>query len=149
MIRWLCSSLLIAMVTTCAWSQDSVVPLQPRHFNGKRVVKEKQGSLDVFLPAPIVNGSSRTETEVNEALQSKLGNVVRCYASHVADGSTMKIALRFRIHPSGHVDNVKVLTKDVTNGSLLSCLRNLIRQVQFKPADTAVVVEQSFLFRTI
>lgn len=137
------------MITTGAWAQDSLLPLQPRHFNGRQVIKGKAGALDVFLPAPVVNGSARSEIEINEALQGKLGNAIRCYASHVTDAGALKIVLSFRIHPSGSVDNVKVLTKDITNGSFLSCLRNLIRQIQFKPADTAVMVEQSFLFRTI
>ena len=59
--------------------------------------------LDIFLLAPVIAGTGRTETDVATRLQRKVDHLSYCYANYITSGEPLqfKIRVRLTVLPSG------------------------------------------------
>lgn len=111
------------------------------------------GALDIFFPAPVVVGSSRSEYDIAKRIQDKKRLFLQCYTNHITRFDDLAFRIRFEIVilPNGEVESVQVISRGTKNQTMINCFRSVFRQIIFDADDSGqkTLVQQSLVFRII
>ncbi len=111
------------------------------------------GTLDLFLPAPVVSGQGRDEFDIARRILNKKNYFLQCYTGNLSKFDPLTFRIRFEIIvlPSGEVQSVNTLMKGTKNQVMINCIRSVFRQIRFGPSEKTgtMIIEQSLIFRVI
>jgi hypothetical protein len=115
---------------------------------------KSRGTLDIFCTAPAVYGGNRNEQEISERIQLKMNYFANCYGTALTaqDEKSFKVRFRIIVKPAGNVSDVSFVFRGTKNDRFLTCLKNILSQMQFSHVSSAhgdCTVEQSIIFKII